>query len=438
MSASPRSRPWSRGSVGRVTIAANPHAPSRLDARSTDAFASLRVSGYPFLLLAGWFWNICRWGCGFLGAYIANKQSGSARLVQLSGVVLWAPLLLGGVVGGMVSDRFDRRRTVIAQFLVVIPLAALLGLAGTTGSAKTGNLRLWMVYGFLVVVGIGWLIDMTSRRAIIYDLVGQERLQNAMALEAISSASGLALGSLVGGTAVQAVGVGAAFYFIAGLLGIALGCFLLVPRVARGVPGSTEAPMQALRAGFRLIHTERRLVSVLGITATVNFFAFSFTPLVQVVGSDFDVGPFLIGLLASMTGFGMMFGSMFVARTHPHRRGRLYVIGAATSMLVLVGFAGSPWYLGAIAALLVSASGMGLFSSTQSTLVMTSVAPELRGRALGLLSTAIGVLPIGMIALGELAQRVGARWAIGASVITGLAVLGLWLGRRPEVLQLTA
>ena len=404
---------------------------------SPGMFVSLRVPGFPFLLLAGWFWTMCRWGCGFLGAYLANTLTGSARLVQFSGVMLWAPLLLGGVAGGMVSDRFDRRRTVIVQFLVVIPLAVLMGLAGTTGSGRTGNLRLWMVYCFLVVIGVGWLIDMTTRRAIVYDLVGVGRLANAMALESLSSASGLALGSLFGGTAIQAVGVGKAFYCIAALLALSLVCFAAVPRVERSVPSSTDRPMNALKAGFRLVHSERRLLSVLGITAIVNFFAFSFTPLVQVVGSRFGVGPFLVGVLASMTGFGMMFGSMFVARTRPHRPGRVYVGGAALSMLVLVAFARSPWYLGALAALFVSACGMGLFGSTQSTLVMTSVAPELRGRALGLLSTAIGVLPLGMIALGEVAEIVGARWAIGASVLTGLAVLAVWLGRRPEVLALT-
>ena len=185
---------------------------SAVEPRSPGMFVSLRVPGFPFLLLAGWFWTMCRWGCGFLGAYLANTLTGSARLVQFSGVVLWAPLLLGGVAGGMVSDRFDRRRTVIVQFLVVIPLAVLMGLAGTTGSGRTGNLRLWMVYCFLVVIGVGWLIDMTTRRAIVYDLVGVGRLANAMALESLSSASGLALGSLFGGTAFQAVGVGKAFY----------------------------------------------------------------------------------------------------------------------------------------------------------------------------------------------------------------------------------
>ncbi len=406
---------------------------SPLASGRSSMFAALEAPSYAWLLTAGWFWNMCRWGCGFLGAYLANSMTGSARLVQLTGATLWAPLLVGGVLGGVVSDRFDRRRTVINQFLVLIPLTVAMGVAGVTDT-----LRLWMVYPFLVVVGIGWVIDMTSRRALIYDLVGPLKLDNAMALESLSSASGLAIGTLVGGSAIEAVGTGPAFLCIAGLLTLALLCFLQVPRVARIVVARTESGLVALRAGFRLLRTERVLVSVLGVTAVVNFFFFSFTPLVQVVGKDLGVGAALTGLLAAMTGFGMMAGSLLVARVQPRRRGLAYVAGSAGAMVLLVPFALSPWYLGAAVSLLFAAAGMGLFGSTQSALVMTSVAPELRGRALGLLSTAIGVLPLGMMALGEVAEAIGARHAIVVSVVTGAACLVLWLLRRPEVLRTTS
>ena len=190
-------------------------------------FSACRAPGYTYVLVAGWFWTMGRWGCSFLGAYLANTMSGSARLVQLTGVALWAPLLVGGVLGGVISDRLDRRRTVITQFVVLIPLAVAMGLAG-----QTDRIELWMVYVFQVVVGVGWVIDMTSRRAIIYDLVGPTRLDNAMALESLSSASGLALGALVGGTIIQAVGTGAAYLCIAGLLMLSLLLFVQVPRVA--------------------------------------------------------------------------------------------------------------------------------------------------------------------------------------------------------------
>jgi predicted MFS family arabinose efflux permease len=396
-------------------------------------FGACAAPGYTYVLVAGWFWTMFRWGASFLGAYLANTTTGSARLVQLTGVALWAPLLVGGVLGGVISDRFDRRRTVITQFVVLIPLAVAMGLAG-----QADRIELWMVYPFMVVVGVGWVIDMTSRRAIIYDLVGPTRLDNAMALESLSSASGLALGALVGGSVVEAVGIGAAYLCLAGMLIVSLLLFVRVPRVSPSAVPGRESGLAALRAGFRLLRTERALVSVLGVTAVVNFFFFSFTPLVQVVASDLGVGAFLTGLLAAMVGFGMMAGSSFVASAQPRRRGLAYVAGSGLAMVVLVGFALSPWYALAAGCLLLAASGMGLFGSTQSTLVMTAVEPELRGRALGLLSTAIGVLPLGMIALGELAEVVGARAAIVTSAVTGLVALVAWLWHRPDVLRLTA
>ena len=211
-----------------------------------------------------------------------------------------------------------------------------------------------------------------------------------------------------------------------------------MPPVRRSTERRADPPLAALRAGFRLLRTETALVSVLGVTAAVNFFYFSFTPLVQLVGSDLGAGPFLTGLLAAMVGVGMMAGSGFVARQRPRRRGLVYVGGAAAAMVLLLPFALSPLYLVALAFLALSATGMGLFGSTQSTLVMTSVDAELRGRALGLLSTAIGGLPSGMILLGELAEVIGARAAIVASVLSGTVTLAAWLLWRPGVLRLTA
>jgi predicted MFS family arabinose efflux permease len=299
-----------------------------------------------------------------------------------------------------------------------------------------------MVYPFLVVVGIGWVFDMTGRRAMVYDLVGPGRIDNAMGLESVSMAMGLALGTLVGGTTVEAVGVGAAFLGVAGMLTVSFVLLLSVPRRAlktrSSAASSGDSPIVALREGLGLLRSHRALVSVLGVTAFVNFFYFSFTPLVQVIGKDLGVGAALIGLLASMTGFGMMAGSMYIARYRPVRRGLAYVAGSFVAMALLVSFAVSPWYGFSLVALLVSSVGTGLFGSTQATLVMTSVPEAVRGRALGLLATAIGMLPLGMLALGELAQRVGARTAIVIATLVGLGFMIVWQIWRPEARRLRA
>ena len=349
-------------------------------------------------------------------------------MVQLAGVALWSPLLFGGVVGGWVSDRFDRRRIVIGQFFVTIPGLAILGWIEITG-----RLQLWMIYPILFVTGVGWVFDMVGRRVIVYDLVGPEKIDNALALESSGTAMALAFGALAGGSLIQGVGVGWALIVMGALQIISLATFATVPSVTarRKV---AAAGFTALIEGIKMLRTEKNLISILGVTAFVNFFFFSSTPLLQVVGGKFNVGPALLGLLAAMLGIGMFIGSIGVARYHPVRRGLLYVTGSYIAFAFMVGFALSPWYATSAMFLVCASIGMGFFGSTQSILVMDSVSEERRGRALGLLSSAIGVLPLGMLAVGEIAEVFGASQAVAIGVLTGALLMTLFLRMRPEAI----
>jgi predicted MFS family arabinose efflux permease len=345
-------------------------------------------------------WGLSRWGVSFVGPFIANDLTGSARMVQLAGVAMWAPMLFGGIVGGWISDRFDRRKVVAVQFLVVIPALWLLA-----WTAFDDRLEVWMIYPVLFVTGVGWVVDMTSRRAIVYDIVGASRIDNAMALESTGTSLALAIGALAGGSLIQAAGIGWALVVMGGLQVVSLLTFLSAPAIEqRDRP--TVGGVAALVEGVRMLGSERGLLSILGVTACVNFFFFSSTPLIQVVGGKFDVGPALLGLLAAMLGFGMFLGSLGIAHFQPTRRGRAYVGGSYFAMVFMFVFALAPAYALSAGMLLVAATGMGMFGATQGVLVMDAVSPDRRGRALGLLSSAIGVLPIGMFLLGEVAEIV--------------------------------
>lgn len=395
----------------------------------TTTFDALKVRHFPLLFASGWTWNLSRWGVSFIGPFIANDLTGSARMVQLAGVALWSPLLFGGVVGGWISDRFDRRRIVIGQFFVTIPGLMILGWIEITGS-----LQLWMIYPVLFVTGVGWVFDMVGRRVIVYDLVGPEKIDNALALESSGTAMALAFGALAGGSLIQGVGVGWALIVMGALQVISLTTFVAVPSVTERRQVAA-AGLTALVEGIKMLRTEKNLISILGVTAFVNFFFFSSTPLLQVVGGKFNVGPALLGLLAAMLGIGMFVGSLGVARYHPVRRGFLYVLGSYIAFAFMVGFALAPWYAVSAMFLVIASVGMGFFGSTQSILVMDSVSEERRGRALGLLSSAIGVLPIGMLAVGEIAEVFGASRAVTIAVLTGAVFMTLFLRVRPEAMH---
>ena len=426
-----------------------------------------------------------------MSAYYVNELTDSPRLVQLTGAVMWAPLLLVGALGGVLADRFDRLRTVQIQLAVIIPLTLLIGWA-----ERSGELSLWLIYPFLFVAGTGWVGDMTSRRALVLDLVGPKNLHKAMALETISLASGIVVGNLLGGTVTDAFGVGAAFYAVAGLLVVALLLLQFVPpqaeamaerraamertaasaaaaaalpdsgladgglaangqadseRAANGQadnealtlppeaePGARQSTLHDLREGLRLVHTNRTLRSILGITVLANAFYFSYFPAVQRVGDKLNATPTQIGVIASMTGFGMITGSIITSQFVHRHWGRAYVIGAVIAMAMLIPFGTAPSVFWAAAALYASSCAIGLFAATQATLVLTAVPPERSGRAMGLLSMSIGALPLGTFILGEVAQQIGASMALVSMPSIGLIALFLWLIPNREVLHCQA
>jgi MFS family permease len=262
-----------------------------------------------------------------------------------------------------------------------------------------------------------------------------------MALEMLSSATGLAMGALIGGTVIQTLGVGQAYLVIAAGLLVALAVMWRVPSTVREpVPtpagAGDERPPPFLRSvadGLRALPANPTLVSILGVTVFVDFFHFSFFPIVPVMGDRLDASPSMIGLISAASGVGMMAGSLWVAARQPHR-GRAYVAGSVVACTLLLGFATFRSYFVVVLFALGAGVAMGLFGSTQTALAITSTSAEMRGRAMGLLSMAIGALPLGMYALGELAQAVGAPTALVIFNLAGLVGLLVWVRLRPEVL----
>jgi len=400
----------------------------------SSPFAAFGVQHFPAVWVSGLIWNICRWGVAFVGTFLINEMTGSPRLVQLAGTMLYAPLLLGGVIGGVISDRFDRLNTVRAQMAFLVPLSV-----GVALLVRADRIEVWMLYVFMFIVGLGWVSDMTSRRALVFDLVGEKHLDNAMAMEALSLSSGMVFGALAGGYAIEAIGISAAYLMIGILSAVGFMALLRVeaPRAEKKTVADTSAKADLI-AGLKVLRQTPRVVSILGVTVIANFFLFSYFPIIPVVAEALDASALLVGLLAAGTGIGMMTGSMIVARTTPHHRGRVYLIGVFIALVMLVPFALARTYWIALAFIIVSGVGSGFFGATQSTLTMVAVPEEIRGRTLGLLSMAIGALPIGMYALGETAEQIGVTPALITSASIGFVALAVWIRMRPEVARMVA
>src|SRR2546421_9982108 len=99
----------------------------------TGTFSAMSVPYYPRLWVTGLLWNLTRWMAIFLCSYLVNRLTHSPFYVQLVGASFFAPMFFGGATAGVISDRLDRRRTILIVLTVLTPLSAGHGGVGFSG-----------------------------------------------------------------------------------------------------------------------------------------------------------------------------------------------------------------------------------------------------------------------------------------------------------------
>lgn len=397
--------------------------------------SAIQVRGYPALWFTGWVWHVARWMAVFGSSYRVNELTGDPLAVQLVGAAFTAPMFVGGLAMGTLADRLDGRRIVASALSLLAPLS--LGMAWFAGG------DLWPVgstYVFVFLIGIGNVIDMTTRRSLAYELAGAALLTNTAALETFALHAGSMTGSLAGGGLIELVDVDGVYVGIGATYLLALLSFWRSLRLAAtsmvATPVATSGVRADLATSLQLLRENHMLRRFLMFTVLMNFFYYAFVPLVPVFAEDLGVGPFLTGLLAAAIGAGTMTGALVVARRQPEHRGALHIGGVVGAMTFLIIFSQVPWYPLALASLFVAGLFGSGFGTTQSALVVSMVDPELRGRALGALSMAIGALPFGNFTLGVVARQTDPRWAVTASVGVGIAIVLTWQLRHPDLRRL--
>lgn len=414
--------------------AAEPASPAGADC--TIARTAFAVRGYRALWVTGWVWHVARWMAVFASSYRVNELTGDPLLVQLVGAAFTAPMFLGGLTAGTLADRLDGRRIVAGSLGVLAPLSLVMALVAGGDVWPVGS-----TYVFVFLIGIGNVIDMTTRRSLAFELVGVSLITNAAAMETFALHAGSMSGSLLGGGLIELMGVDGVYFGIGAVYLLALTSFarsLKVggSRMVADEPGSSRGIRSDLAASVGLLRDNEMLRRFLVFTVLMNFFYYAFVPLVPVFAERLGVGPLLTGLLAAAIGAGTMTGSLIVAWLQPSRRGALHIGGVLGAMTFLIVFSQMQWYPLALASLFVAGLLGSGFGTTQSALVVSMVEPELRGRALGALSMAIGALPFGNFTLGVLARQTDPRWAVTMSVGVGIVVVLVWQQRHPQLRRL--
>ena len=396
-----------------------------------DRGALFAIRGLRPLLVSAVAWNITLWGSLFIGTETLSSGGASVLAVQLTGMATWAPLLLGGAVAGARAARAERipalRRIGLALGGFMGAIAMAIALGGPRG----------LVYVATFGAGLGMLANLTLQRPALYELAGPALGPAALALDALGMATASCLGPLALGFVLTVGGPEAGYAVLAGV-------YLLSRRLLRRVPAhASHPPSRAGGAAAPPVYESRRtpprgFIGLLGVTVIVNFFYFPFLALFPVLADPFTDASWSVGVLASAPGIGLILGIGTVALRRPARLGPLYLVGSSVALVALVPVAQATSYPMIFAALVLAGLGLSGFTATQGSLVMAAAPAGRRSQAMGLLATAVGVLPLGTLALGLVAEHVGPVTAVTGSGLVGAGCLVLWSPMWLALLRLTS
>lgn len=389
--------------------------------RLPRTFTAFHNRGYRILWPANFFAMMSRWMQATLLGWMVLELTGSAWYVSLVGFFAIAPILFVGLLSGVLVDTFDRLKLLRATQLVSLATAT-----GMMVVLLTGNEQFWHAYVTITLIGAAWALELPTRRAMIHDMVGSRGVTNAIALDSIGMNGSNMAGPALAGVLISQVDVAGGYVAVVLCYAVSVMLVFTLRTIERPDVATVQRRILAdLLVGLRYAMRHRTLLAVVLITIVMNILFFPYRFLIPVIARDvLGVGPGLMGLMDSITGLGASLGAVVIASSvNVTRHGRVFLAGSVGSMAILIVFSFSDVYLISVALLLLVGFGTAGFGVMQAAVVMLVSEARMRGKALGVVSLAIGTSPIGSLIVGAMADRLGAPTAILISAGVGLVLL---------------
>jgi MFS family permease len=401
---------------------------------SARTFASLQRHRNYRLFFAGQLTSVAgTWMQNIALAWVVLQLAPHSRgfALGLLSLCRFGPFTLLGLFAGVVTDRFDNRKTVIATQSVQMTLSAILA-----AITLLGQLRLWEVYAIAALAGTALVFDAPSRQNLTFQMVGREELPNAVALNSSLFNMARIVGPALAGVLIAAFGAGWCFAVntvsfvavLAGLLAMRVG--ELYPLADRRRP----TVWRGTREGFRYAHGNRTVTVVLGMMVVFSSLCFNFNILLPLLAKNtLDAGPRTFGIVSACFGAGALIGALSAAAI-ARARWRTMLAGAAgfgvTELLI------APTHSTAVAGAMLLLCGIFFTSYTaNSNAAIQLASPDyIRGRVLGLYYYAWnGLAPIGALVVGWMCDRGGTElaFAVGGACALVITALGAAAVTRP-------
>ncbi|MDA0596848.1 MAG: MFS transporter [Chloroflexi bacterium] len=353
--------------------------------------------------------------------YLTWELTKSPIAVVVVGAGFAPPILLLSLYGGAVADRVSRKKIIQLGQLGMLGIILFVGI-----SISTGTITVYHLTAASVAQGTIWAFLMPARQAIIGQLVDEDHLTNAVAL----NASGMSLMTVaapgIGGLIYGLAGPAATYYVMAGLTVIALGLTSWVPGMAPVALGKRRM-WGDIKEGLVYTKKNRTVLVLLLVALSTALLAMPFRTLLPVqIEEVFKLEVEALGLMLSMIGVGALIGSLVIAGLSKNsRRGWVLLITSMLSggAILLAGVTTS--YVVALGIMVILGLGDSGRRALNSSLIMEQTDDEHRGRVMGVYMMNFGLIPLGAIPLGFISAFLSVRVAF---VLAGGGLLAAAIG----------
>ena len=378
----------------------------------------LFFSGQLISLIGTWMQTIAE-------SWLVYRLTGSALLLGSVGFAAQIPVFLFAPLGGIVADRANRQRVVIATQTAAMILA--LTFATLT---LTHRIRVPYIFVLAALLGIVNAFDIPARQAFLIDMVGRENLMNAIALNSSMFNGARIVGPAIAGILVAKIGEGWCF-FANGLSYTAVITGLLLMQIQCVRRPKSDSPVADIIEGFRFAMSAKPIRALLLLLGLVSLVAMPYTVLMPVFADRIlHGGARGLGLLMGATGVGALAGALTLAfRQGVRGLGRLVAWMCGMFGVSLFLFAMSRKFWLSVLLLIPVGFAMMLEMASSNTLIQSMVPDALRGRVMALYSMMfMGMAPFGAFFGGAMANRFGAPLTVQVGAAASL-VGALWFWR---------
>lgn len=392
------------------------------EASPSGTFASLHIPAYRRL----WFAGVCSFGAvpmqGIARGYLAFELTESNGALGLTLLAMGVPMLLMTPIGGVAADRFAKRNVLLVSTTLLWVSAV-----GVWAALATDRLEFWMLLASAFAQGSAFSLIAPARMAFSFELVGRERLGNAILLAQISMNGTRVIGPAVAGAFLGVAWLGAEAAYMAAIVLFTLS-FILAAGLPAGAPTPgrpKQSPVTEMMIGLRYVRSEPAVMwpVAMGIIVVATAFPYvAFMP--SLVDDIFGATPGWLGALSAVGAIGAVSASLLIAKKGSDRfddRAVSLIAAAFGGAVLVLGI--TPNIVLALFVVLFAGGANAGFQALNNSLVLLRSDDEYHGRVQSLLMLGFSAFGIFAAPLGALADVIGLRTTlVGMGVTTIVAV----------------